>query len=98
MGNIIRRLILAALAGVFLSACVLAPKGTSEEQAAARAAGRPYERPFEQRDLPNLPANPTWQDVLRRAFLANGDLEAAYWEWRGALARIPQVANYPNTN
>ncbi len=98
MGNIIRRFIVTTLAGVFLSGCVLAPKGTKEEQSAAHEAGRPYAQPFEQRTLPDLPANPTWQDVLHRALLANGDLEAAYFEWTAALARIPQVANYPNTN
>jgi outer membrane protein TolC len=31
-------------------------------------------------------------------FLTNGDLEAAYFDWKSAMARIPQVANYPNTN
>ncbi|HEV8379686.1 MAG TPA: TolC family protein [Tepidisphaeraceae bacterium] len=98
MGNIIKRIIVTALAGAFVSGCVLAPKGTSEEQAAARKAGEPYTQPFEQRTIPDLPANTTWRDVLQRAFLANGDLEAAYFEWRVALARIPQVANYPNTN
>lgn len=48
--------------------------------------------------LPEIPEPVTWQDVLHRAFLADGDLEAAYFEWRAAMARIPQVANYPNTN
>lgn len=98
MSNIIKRLLLLVLAGITLSGCVLAPKGTDEENAAARQAGQPYIHPFEQRTIPDLPEQPTWQDVLHRAFLANGDLEAAYWEWRAALARIPQVANYPNTN
>src|SRR5258706_9444936 len=98
MANIIRRFIVITLAGVLLPGCVLAPKGTREEQSAAREAGRPYPQPFEQRNIPDLPANPSWQDVLHRAFLANGDLEAAYFDWKAALARIPQVANYPNTN
>src|SRR6266850_390951 len=98
MSKIIRRIILTAFVSFVVSGCVLAPKGTSEEQAAAREAGRPYAQPFEQRIIPDLPANPSWQDVLHRAFLANGDLEAAYFEWKAALARIPQVANYPNTN
>ena len=50
-----------------------------------KEAGKPYSRPFEDRTLPDLPANPAWQDVLRRAFLANGDLEAAYFDWKAAL-------------
>jgi cobalt-zinc-cadmium efflux system outer membrane protein len=98
MLNIFRRLIVIALAGLLLPGCVLAPKGTSEEQSAAREAGRPYTLPFERRTVPDLPPNPTWRDVLQRAFLTNGDLEAAWFEWAAALARIPQVANYPNTN
>ena len=98
MSKIIRRIILTASVSFVVSGCVLAPKGTSEEQAAAREAGRPYTQPFEQRSIPDLPPHPSWRDALQRAFLANGDLEAAYFEWKAALARIPQVANYPNTN
>jgi outer membrane protein TolC len=98
MSNIIKPIIIVICAGVFLSGCVLAPKGTSEEQSAAQKAGETYAQPFEQRTIPDLPADPTWRDVLGRAFLANGDLEAAYFEWKAALARIPQVANWPNTN
>src|SRR5437868_3586362 len=99
MGNIIiKRILVLSLAGVVLSGCVLAPKGTDQENAAAQKAGEPYAQPFEKRIIPELPTDPTWQDVLRRAFLANGDLEAAYFEWKAALTRIPQVANYPNTN
>ena len=36
--------------------------------------------------------------MLQRAFLANGELEASYFEWKAALARIPQAAAYPNAN
>lgn len=64
-----------------LGGCVLAPRGTEQEQARLKAAGKPFTRPFEQRTLPELPHAPQWRDVLRRAFLANGDLEAAYFEW-----------------
>src|SRR6266478_5679725 len=98
MANIIRRFIVITLPGVLLPGCVLAPKGTREEQSAVREAGRPYTQPFEQRNIPDLPANPTWQDVLHRAFLANGDLEAAYFDWAAAFARIDQAANWPNSN
>src|SRR3954469_9631760 len=92
--------ILYTLAAVTLSGCVLAPKETKDEQARADATAKAhqYEPPYEQRIIPELPLQPTWRDVLQRAFLVNGDLEAAYFEWRAALQRIPQVANYPNTN
>jgi outer membrane protein TolC len=94
------RFILFTLAAVMVSGCVLAPRGTKEEQSRAdtTAKAHQYEPPYEQRNIPGLPAQPTWRDVLQRAFLVNGDLEAAYFEWRAALQRIPQVANYPNTN
>src|SRR5256885_4068124 len=36
--------------------------------------------------------------TLFRSFLANGDLEAAYFDWAAAFARIDQAANWPNSN
>jgi cobalt-zinc-cadmium efflux system outer membrane protein len=95
---VIAGVLIAAL--MFASGCVLAPKGMKEQQHAAELAGRSfkYDQPFDSRKLPDLPQEPTWRDVLQRAFLTNGDLEAAYFDWRGALARIPQVATYPNSN
>jgi outer membrane protein TolC len=94
------RYILFFIAAITLSGCVLAPEGTRDEQSRADATAKAhqYDPPYEQRTIPDLPPQPTWRDVLQRAFLVNGDLEAAYFEWRAALERIPQVANYPNTN
>lgn len=86
-----------ALAAMLIGGCVLAPGEAREEQAALRAAGQPYEQPFRLRKLPDLPAAPEWQDILHRAFLANGDLEAAYFEWSAAVSRIQQAGAYPNT-
>src|SRR5207247_1799544 len=86
------------LVPLFVAGCVLTPKGMKKEQARLDAAGVHYERPVEARTLPELPPEPAWKDVLQRAFLANGDLEAAYFEWKAAMHRIPQVANYPNAN
>jgi outer membrane protein TolC len=85
---------LSALVG----GCVLAPRGTRQEQQRVNAAGRVFERRFEERELPALSSEPDWREVLQRAFLANGDLEAAYFDWKAAMARIQQVATYPNTN
>ena len=84
-------------ATALLSGCVLAPKEAGEQQARLRAAGEPYRLPFERRALPELPPQPTWAEVLRRAFLANGELEVAYHEWAMAVARIRQAGAYPNT-
>ncbi len=89
-------LFLAAAAG--LSACALSPDATPAEQKKLAAAAATYEPPIEQRSLPQLGDSPTWRDVLERSFLANGDLEAAYFEWKAAVQRIDMAAAYPNSN
>jgi cobalt-zinc-cadmium efflux system outer membrane protein len=83
---------------VSLSGCVLAPRAAKEERARVAAAGEPYDRPLHERVLPDLPPEPGWRDLLQRAFLANGDLEAAYLDWKAAVIRIDRAAGYPNTN
>jgi outer membrane protein TolC len=80
---------------MLLAGCVLAPKETRDEQARLDRAGSTYQS--EQRDLPELPSPSTWREVLQRALLANGDLEASYFEWKAAMAKIPQVATWPNS-
>lgn len=78
--------------------CVLKPKGMDAEQDRIDKAESPYQAEYDKRSVPDLPAPATWRDVLRRAFLTNGDLEASYFEWKAAISRIPQVADYPNAN
>jgi cobalt-zinc-cadmium efflux system outer membrane protein len=85
---------LALLAG----GCVLAPPGLEEERERADAAGSAYAQPAEQRELPEIPSPADWRTVLERAFLANGDLEASYFEWRAALERVEMAAGWPNTD
>ena len=85
------------LAPTLLAGCVLAPREAKEEQARLDDAGVIYRPSLEKRALPELSAQPTWRDVLRRAFLANGELEAAYWEWAMAVSRIQQFGSYPNS-
>jgi len=77
-----------------VSGCVMAPKGTQAERAKAEQIGKIYEK----HEVPPLPGNPTWRDVLQQAFLANGELESRYFEWRAALERVTEAASYPNTN
>jgi outer membrane protein TolC len=89
--------LVAALA-TGLAGCVLAPRGTLEERARVAAAGEVYARPASERAAPELPPSPSWRDVLRHAFLRNGDLEAAYFAWAAAVQRIDIAAGYPNTN
>ena len=86
------------LAAAAMSGCALTPEGAREEQVRLKAAGEHYEKPFAQRMLPEIPTEPTWRDVLHRAFLANGELEAAYFEWRAAFERIGIAAAWPNSN
>lgn len=85
------------LALMSLSGCVLAPKEAGDERKRLGSEGVAYAAPLDGRSVNELPPEPTWQDVLRRAFLTNGELEAAYFEWAGAVHRIEQAGSYPNT-
>jgi outer membrane protein TolC len=80
------------------ASCVLAPPGHEAERERMLAAGRPYADAFEERALPELEQRPTWRELLERAFLANGDLERAYFEWRAAVERVEMAAGWPNTD
>ncbi|MCW5891770.1 MAG: TolC family protein [bacterium] len=86
-----------ALASV-ATACSLAPRAATTERQRAEAAGGAWIVPRADRHLPALPLAPGWRDVVGRALVANGELEAAYREWQAALARIDAAAAYPNTN
>ncbi len=87
----------AAFISMTLSGCVLAPKEAKDEKQRLRVAGQTYQTPFEKRQLPELPPTPTAFDVLRRALLANGELESAYFDWAVAVARIKEAGAYPNS-
>lgn len=92
---------IAALAVIIgMGGCTLAPRAAVDERKLMHEAGVPgqYATPFQQRELPEFPSAATWRDVLHRAFLANGDLEAAHARWRTAVERIDVAAAYPNTN
>jgi len=88
----------APLVVLGFASCVLAPAGYDGERERVMAAGAPYERPVEERDLPELGVRPTWREILARAFTANGDLEASYFEWRAAVERVEMAAGWPNTD
>ncbi len=93
-------LVVLALCGLgsVLVGCALTPSGTREEQARLDLAGIPYEPRIEDRELPDLPEVATWRDILHRAFLANGDLEASYFDWKAAVERIDMASAYPSSN
>jgi hypothetical protein len=91
-----RALAIAFGVATALGGCVLAPHGTGDEHTKLKAASPPFESRIEARQIPELPAVATWQDVLSRAFLANGELESSYFDWKAAFARIDQVATWPS--
>ena len=89
-----RSIVITAL---LLEGCSLATREAADERRRMEAAGTVYESP-EAKPSADLPPAPGWRDVLRHAFLHNGELEAAYFAWRAAVERIDVAAGYPNTN
>ena len=72
------------------------PESAAQRQGAtadhtAAAANATFDQPLEKRPLPDLGTAAGLPQVLDYAFLSNGELEAAYREWRAALARVPQA-------
>ncbi len=88
----------AALVIAALGGCALEPPGAEAERSRLANAGTAYETSIEARTLPELPESPTWRDALHRALLANGELEAAYFEWQAAVQRVEMASAYPNSN
>ena len=83
-------LVVAALGG-----CTAHPSGEQEERSAAFKAGKPFEKPIEQRQTPPLPDNPTPNDLVSYALLTNPTVEESYWDWRSAIEQIPQDGTQP---
>ncbi|MGD0464326.1 MAG: TolC family protein [Tepidisphaeraceae bacterium] len=85
--------ILLALAG----GCTIHPSGEREERDAALQSGKPFERRIEARQTPSLPQNPTPDQLVDYALLANAELEQRYWDWRSAIEQIPQDGTQSTT-
>jgi outer membrane protein TolC len=81
-----------------LAGCVLAPAGLDEEQQALSTEDREWSKPIEERALPELSPAPAIDELLRRAELANPELERAWQAWRGALARVVAESTWPDTS
>jgi outer membrane protein, heavy metal efflux system len=91
-------LLVLALAVPF-TGCVVKPDEAQQEADRLAAVGKRFGyAATDPSKVPELPANPTWQDVLRRALLANGELEASYYEWAMAIQRIDQAGSWPTSN
>ena len=86
------------LGALLFSSCVLAPKGLDDEQKALSSEDREWSKPVAERSLPELSSEPTIEDLLRRAELANPELERAWQEWRGARARVTFESSWPDTS
>lgn len=72
-----------------LSGCTIHPAGEAAQRREAASAGKPFQRRFEDRVLLPLPDNPTADDLVRHAILANAELEQKYWEWVSAIEQVP---------
>ena len=85
---------------LLVGGCVFKPHGAESERhdlnATADALGYangPSTRP--RAPLPEVPATPSPRELLHRAFLSNGDLEATFHEWAMAVHRIDQAGSFP---
>lgn len=87
--------VLALAVTLGISGCVIAPPEAKNEVKRVETAGQNYTTTRSARILPDISATPTWQEVLSRVFLTNGDLEAAYHEWAMAASQIDQKGTWP---
>jgi outer membrane protein TolC len=89
---------------VVAAGCVGKPQESEQEvlrlDPTARQFGYTTARttPATRPTLIDLPPAPTRQEVLQRAFLANGDLEASFHEWAMAIERIDQAGTWPTSD
>src|SRR5262245_5774334 len=96
--SVLRPLLACSLLVLLPAGCSLVPEGTEQERQRLADAGEAYRQTIEDRVGPELPAQPGWRDLLRSAFLTNGELEATWREWAGAVARVDAAGAWPNTN
>jgi cobalt-zinc-cadmium efflux system outer membrane protein len=89
--------ILSTLLSLAIVGCTVHPTGEHEERDAAQTAGKPFEKPIEDRELPQLPHNPSPDQLVQYALLSNAELEQRYWEWRAAIEQIPQDGTQTST-
>lgn len=91
---------LAALAATSLvfGGCALTPRGLRDEKAALAAAGAAIRPQVDPAELPAPAGGDDWRVLLRRALLANGDVHAAWYEWKAAVERVRGASAWPNSN
>lgn len=87
-----------ALALVLAQGCALTPRGLDHERASLSAAGAEFRRGPDRGDLPVPRDGDDWRTLLQRALIANGDVRAAWFEWKAAVERVRGASGWPNTN
>ncbi|HEY2774514.1 MAG TPA: TolC family protein [Candidatus Binatia bacterium] len=100
-GSPARRTAVAILAISFAlaaSGCALTPRGLDDEKAALEAEGAALEHPVAEADLPVPRDGDDWRGLLRRALVANGEVRAAWFEWKAAVERVTGASAWPNSN
>ncbi|MCE5229328.1 TolC family protein [bacterium] len=86
------RLVLGfSLLALFSCSRVIHPAGEAAERERAARAGAIFEKPADKRPLPDLSESAPLPQALEYAFNANGEIEAAWREWRAAIERVPQA-------
>jgi outer membrane protein, heavy metal efflux system len=79
------------LALLFVAGCSVA--GEKEERSEWERQQKPFIVPHGERILPVLGDEASPEEVLRYAFLSNARIEQAFFEWKMALERVPQVSS-----
>ncbi|MFN2427391.1 MAG: TolC family protein, partial [Candidatus Binatia bacterium] len=97
-GAALVRLAQAATMIVLAQGCALTPGGLREERASMVAAGVEFRRGPAPADLPVPADGNDWRTLLRRALIANGDVRAAWFEWKAGVERVRGASAWPNTN
>ena len=84
-------------AGLLLvQGCALTPKGLDDERDALDASAPA--NVVADAELPRPSSGDDWRGFLRRAFVANGQLRAAWHQWEAAVERVSGASGWPNTN
>lgn len=94
--GVARRFAVAA-ALLALAGCSLTPGGLDGERRSMEA-GREWKRGGALSDLPEPAGGDDWRTLLRRALLANGDVRAAWFDWKAAVEKVSGAAAWPNSN
>lgn len=92
------RVIPAALLALAAAGCTLTPKGLRAESAAMAAAGAEFRSGGRRAELPVPAGGDDWRAFVRRALVANGDVRAAWFEWKAAIAEVDGASEWPNTS